>query len=255
MTLARERGLDLSGLKIEPDPFRTAVNHSAVADLVTTVIRKDGAARPWMKPPEMDGWQTSALMNPEGTKLRQFLAVSNWSEDREFYEKHSWYGLGEIAHYRMPVEFVIAVLGPMTGGRRHNAWAKGLLHVRRSHIRFKLHKRSTVEGFADSWSPIWREEHAEISRKKWLEAMLEDKVLEELLFVVEAPVPGFLELAKIRDLAARQLRLSAAESASPRIPERQLSTCHNPIHPCPFRRCCWMEPESTPDQDAAYERV
>jgi hypothetical protein len=250
MMLARDRGLEISD---SINLYRCAKNHSAIADIVTTAIRRNGEDAYWTSPESPEGWTTSALMNPEGTRIRQFLAVSTWSEDREFYEKHSWFCLGEIAHWRMPMELVVAVLGPMSGGRRTGPWSKAQIHPQRSELRFRIRRRRSTEGFRDTWLPVYREDHDEIGRDKWLAAMLVDEVLQQSLFVVPVPVPEEPRLTQIRDLAARQLQRlddilpGKLYTGPPHVPEKQLSTCHNPIAPCPFRACCWSDPESLPE--------
>jgi hypothetical protein len=240
MTLAADRGLDIS---LSHNLYRCGINHACIADLIVTRLRQDGGR--WIVPCSDERWTTSALVSPEGTHLRRFLAVTYWSEDREFFEKHSWYSLGEIAHYELPMQLVIAVLGPVNGGRRHGHWSKAIMHPQRSELRFRLRRRAKVEGFKETWLPIWREEHDEISREKWLASMAMDEVLQQSLFVLDIPVPERPRLIQMRDMAARQLeRLQKIR----RLPEKQLSTCHNPLHPCPFRACCWSDPGSGPEE-------
>jgi hypothetical protein len=239
MTLCAERGLELPNRNQHLYP--SAISHAAVADMVVTAIRNQNH-EVWQPGPDpVDSWISSVQLDPTGTRLRRFLAVSTWSADRELYERQSWYCLGEVAHYGMPMQLVVAVLGPMVNGRRHNPWAKGLLHPQGSDLRFKLRRRSSVEGFKESWKPIYREEHDEIQRERWLGAMAMDEVLPELLFVVEIPVPE--DSAAIRKLAAHQLERMAGLRWTP---PKQLSTCRNPIHPCPFQACCWGQPETKP---------
>lgn len=240
MTLATERGLEIPS---KYNKYECAINHAAIADLVVTAIRQGNGERWRVCDQPRDGWASSVRMDPAGGQLRRFLAVSHWSEEREYSVKHSWYVLGEIAHFELPMQLVIAVLGPTTGGRRQSAWAKGLLHPQLSELRFRRRRRAKIEGFRETWLPVYREQHAEISRERWLSAMHADDVLRELLFVVNVAVPEPRQLATIRDLAWRQRhRLHALEA----LPERQLATCLDPIHPCPFRSCCWSDPQVLP---------
>jgi hypothetical protein len=268
VTLAALRGIDIgSQANASVNLYRAAQNHAAIADLVTTVIRKDGRADPWLEiGPGQNGWWGSALLSPERDRLRQFLAVSSWSEERAFYERHSWYVLGEIAHYEMPLELVVAVLGPTVGGRRQSPWSKARFHRFRSHLRFRMHKRAKVEGFAESWTWIYREEHDEINRSKWLDAMMEDDVMQQSLFRIEVPVPEKSRLDKVRRLAQRQMENLEASlpgkwwaEVNPDntlyIPQKQMTTCHNPLHPCPYRACCWSEPESYPWTNGLYDKL
>lgn len=246
VTLAAARGLDVdSSINL----YRCAINHAAIANIVVTAIRQNGER--WIPSVPLDGWDSSVMMSPDGRYLRRFLAVSHWSADRAFYEKHSWYALGEIAHYKIPMQLVVAVLGPISAGRRHSHWSKALLHPYGSELRFRLRKRAKVEGFTETWRPVYREEHDEIERSKWLSAMMADDVLDESLFVVDLPVPEEAACREIRELARRQLD---ALNAITSLPEKQLSTCHNPIMPCAFRASCWAEPESTPEY-GDYDRI
>jgi hypothetical protein len=248
MTMARDRGLELTD---SINTYRCAINHAAAADLVVTAIREKNQEVWRSLPNKVNGWWASGMMDPSGNFLRRFIAVSSWNEDREFYEKHSWYVLGDVAHYMMPMQLVVAVMGSMQSGRRHGYWSKGLLHPHWNQVRFKLRRRSRVEGFVDSWQTCFREDHDEISREKWLQGMIEDEVLQQSLFVIKIPVPEETALDKIRSLATRQLERLRALSD---LPEKQLTTCHNPLAPCPFRACCWSEPESKPE-DSGYDPV
>ena len=243
MELAHQRGIDLPPSVRQ---YTSAICHAAAADVIVTAIRQTNN-EVWSPGPDPVGsWISSAQMDPAGRRLRRFLAVSGWGDDREAYERQSWYCLGEVAHYEMPMQLVVAVIGPMSGGRRHNAWSKALLHPQGSELRFRLRRRSRVDGFAETWRPIYRYEHDEISRTKWIGSMALDEVLGELLFVREIPVPEPEEAAAIREIAKRQLEnLSKIRWTPP----KQLTTCLNPIHPCPFRSCCWGKPETKPTFD------
>lgn len=241
MTLSADRGLETTD---SVNLYRCALNHAAIADIVSTAMRKPDD-RAWSIPkPPSSTWYTSALIDPTGSHLRRFIAVSHWNEDRELFERRSWFCLGEVAQFKLPMKMVIAVLGHMSGGRRTGYWTKALLHPQRSSLRFKRRSRGTIEGFKETWLPIYREEHAEIERQKWLQAMYEDGVLQESLFVVDVPVPGATELQKITELAKRKLEALQRLSV---LPDPQLSTCLDPIAPCPFRVCCHGEPELGPE--------
>lgn len=244
MTLARDRGLDLDGSNV----YRVAVNHSAIADIVATAIRKPGEPA-WLKPPAVPDWISSASIDSTGSYLRRFLPVSTWNEDRQRHEIRSWFTLGETATYGLPMQLIVAILGPTAGGRRTGYFSKALLHPSRSSLRFRLRSRKTVEGFKESFTSIYREEHDQISREQWLDAMHADGVLADSLFVVHVPVPGELEIQAIRDLAKRRLDALPLE-----LPDRQLSTCDGPLAACPFRVCCWSQPESRPD-DGGFDEV
>lgn len=237
MGLAEERGLETSAA----DLYGSVLHHAALCDVVTSAVRKPGEA-PWRRPETTaDGWVPGCFLSPDGTHLRRVVLVSTWSDDRHYAEIRSWRTWGEIAAYGLPMQQVVCVLGPHWAGRRHSAWTKGLLHPANHQLRFR--KRNAVAtGFKETWESIWREDHGEIDRAVWLQSMLTDDVLPELLFTVTVPVPRPETLARIRSLAAqKQVDLLAAQTA----PAGNLSTCDWPA-PCPFRGCCLAVPELAP---------
>lgn len=250
MEMATNRGLEVvdrtgQGIFAETHVFATVLDHAAIADIVTIAIRKPGED-PWRHEYHPDGgdWNKAGYLDPKGTHLRRFIPVSSWSTERARYETRSWAGLGEVCRWKMPMQMVVAVLGPMKNGRRQGHWSRALMHANNKRIRFKLRTASSVKTFKESWIRVRREEHAEISRGRWLHDMLEDDVMQESLFVVDIPVPGEIEAQAIRDLQARQLdkvmRLST-------LPEKQMSTCGGPLAPCQFLPCCWGTPEAGPE--------
>jgi hypothetical protein len=176
MTLASTRGLELAD---SINIYRCAIDHAAIADILTTAIRKpdstDNAA--WLPAPSSTPlWTSSCHLSPDRTHLRRFLAVSTWSPERAEHELRSWHVLGELAaHYPLPMQLIVAIIGPMNSGRRHGHWSRALLHPTHSHLRFRRRARSTIEGFKESWSPIYREEHDEINRQRWLDSMNADE--------------------------------------------------------------------------------
>lgn len=238
--LAVNRGLD--ALAKDVNIHASVMNHAAIADIVSGFIRKP-KTKPWLTLAPGKNWASSALMDPDGGLLRRFIPVSNWNPERMQHELRSFFTLGEVCMMRRPMQMVVAVLGQLSFGRRHSAWSKAFLHPQHSEIRFKPRARSRVDGFKETWLKVFREEHDEIPRDKWIAAMFEDDVVRDILFVVNVPLPGELEAQRIRDLIAFKL-----DSASrlDRLPEKQLSVCDGPLSPCQFRQCCWGDPESAP---------
>jgi hypothetical protein len=240
--LAAHRGLDAEAINVH----RSAMNHAAIADIVATAIRKPGTVNCQIPPNISPYWNSSALMDPHGRYLRRFLPVGSWNKERAEHEIRSWYAIGEVAMLKMPMQMIVAQLGVMNGGRRHGYWSKALLHPQRSSIRFRKRSRGTIDGFKETWIPMWREDHDEIDRQIWLAAMFEDDVLQESLFVVDIPYPEEGEAQRIRDIALRKLDAIARIRE---LPDKQLSTCHGPLAPCPYRQACWQEPESVPSPE------
>lgn len=245
MTLAANRGIDLTG----PNLYDCALNHAAISDIVTTAILQTPAKHVSLIG-SIDGWQSSALLS--GDRLRRFLPVSSWNSDRQNHEVRSWYALGEVCRLNMPMQMIVAVIGSLQGGRRHGYWSRALLHPRNQQVRFRRRSRQTIEGFKETWLPIFREEHDEIDRRVWLQGMLEDGVLKESLFVVDVPVPGEVERQRVVELSKRGLE---RVSAGTELPGKQLSTCDGPLAPCPFRGCCWGETETQPSALGGFDAV
>lgn len=251
LQLAEDRGLILSGM----ERWRTLVydsilHHAALADILTTAVRKSGEP-PWTVPPSATSyWNPSVYLSPDKTKLRRVLCVSHWTEERRLSEIRSWFCAGEICHYELPMELVVAIVGPLHSGKRNSHWTQGILHPNNKQLRFSRRKkiqgvrRSEPLAFSETWTPINREEHAEISREKWLQGMLDDDVLRETLFVVDIPVPNPSQVHQIRQLAQKKIeRLKSLYDQ----PMKQLTGCEGPISPCPFRVCCWSaEVDSLP---------
>lgn len=236
MQLAKDRGMQTNSHQI----YDSAVHHSCLADITSSAIRKPGE-EPWTRPePLSTGWTSGAFLDPSGTRLRRVVLASSWSDDRHYSEIRSWYSLGEVAAYEMPMQQVVLILGVQRDGRRHSPWTKGLLHPTNHKLRFRKVKHTTTEDFRDTWERIWREDRAEIDRMVWLQTMLDDDVLRDVCFKVEIPVPGKVELQRLRDMAARKLERLAGMTE---LPDQQLSTCDFPI-PCVYQRECHagMEP-------------
>ncbi len=257
MELAAHRGLDL------PDTpayiYDAVLNHAALADILVTAIRKPQEAA-WSPPPtQMGPWNPSALLSPDNNKLRRILCVSNWSEERKRSEVRSWFCLGEVCRFEIPMELVVAIVGPMKEGKRRSHWTQGLLHPANKKLRFQRKEkrpngvttRPRVGGFGENWQQVYREDHAEISREKWIQAMLDDDVLRSDLFVVDIPVPNESVVRKIKALAQRKLEKIRATSY---IPQKQLTGCDWPS-PCPFRFCCWSDPEKVPSQATGFDVI
>lgn len=265
--LGANRGLEkVEGCHV----YESVINHACLADILVTAMRRPGDA-PWVpagpegkrkvsgKLAENGGeiggkwgveWESGAYLDPSGDALRGFLLVSSWSKERERAAMSSWATLGEVCHFGLPMKLAVAVVGPMEFGRRRSPWCKGLLHPSNRSLRFKRRGKGWTTGFKETWQPAWREDHAEIDRRAWLQAMLEDDVLASHLFAVEVSVPPTHLRDRVRGLA--ETSLTGAEKTE--LPSARLEVCNDPIHPCPFISCCWSEPESSPE-DGGYDPV
>ncbi len=182
MQLAADRGLDTD----LHDLYAPVVHHACLADIMVSCIRKSGD-KPWIIPPPVQNWTSACFLSPEGGHLRRIVLVSHWTDERAESEKRSWFTAGEIAAYDLPMQMIVLVIGQQRNGKRISPWVKGFLHPQNKQLRFRKKERSTSEVFNDRWVQIFREDHAEISREKWLDAMLKDDVLPEVCLRIDIP--------------------------------------------------------------------
>ncbi len=240
MTLAVDRGLETP----QSDLFGLANHLAAIADLVTWILRPQG---PWSRPENVKvgsaAWESSAFLSASGTRLRRIVLVDHWNEARELAESHSWRSMGECAAYQMPMDQTIVVLGQNRSGRRHGAFSKAWTHPVSKQIRFRKRDGS---GFDGNWVPIYREDW-EGSREGWLDAMTQDRVLEDSIFHIEVPVHD--KSSQLRQVIETKL---GAHRDCHVLPEPQLSQCHG-LSPCQFRDACWtFQP---PSEQLGFVRI
>ena len=240
MQLCADIGLDTENHNV----YAEGMHHACLADIIVSAIRKkDDPA--WAIPPNVQGWTSGCYMSPKGDILRRIVLVSHWSDERHYSECRNWYTQGEIAAYKLPMQIIVAVLGPARNGRRHGPWTMGYRHPLNKQLRFRRRRagsRSEGNVFNSSWEQVFREDHDEISREIWLQSMLTDDVLRDVLLRVDVPIPQASHLQRIRQMAARKLDLVDMMKQKP---EANLSTCDYPI-PCVFRNCCHVIPERDP---------
>jgi hypothetical protein len=250
MDLAVNPGMETPASK---NIHESVVHHATLADILTTAVRRPGAHR-WLQPTAtvIGGhlWHSGAFLDPSGTYLRRLSLVSSWNDERHYSEMRSWYSLGEVAAYNLPMKVVVLVLGQHRDGRRHGPFSKGFLHPQNKKLRFRKRAAVTSEVFSDKWAKVWREERDEITTKTWLEAMLEDDILRDVCFVEDLPIPPKVQLERIRDMAARKLDRLAGMKAKP---EASMSVCDRPA--CQFKGCCWSEKLYEPSGKSGFVLV
>ena len=240
MELAETPGMETK----HQDRYGTAIHHAALADIIVSAIRNT-QGQGWERPGSTDdGWVSGCFLSSDGDALRRVTLVSSWSEERHYAEVRSWRTWGEIAAYNLPMQQIVVVIGPHREGRRHSPWSKGILHPKNRQLRFRKRSNNTTTDFKDSWERVWREEHAEVERRDWLQAMLTDDVLNDVLFTVDVPIPQPATLDRLRRLASLRLKEMQKTRATP---PGILSGCEWPT-PCQFRSCCYANPERTPQQ-------
>lgn len=125
----------------------------------------------------------------------------------------------------LPMAQVVVVLGQNRKGKRYGAWSKGFQHPQSKQLRFRKRSkgsRSPGNTFKDSWIDCWRVDHAEISNQAWLQAMLTDDVLGDVLIKVDIPVPPAEQCKRIRDMAARKMERLSKMTEKPEVREQSL---------------------------------
>lgn len=247
MQTAEDRGLT----EPHPNPYACVLHHACLSDILASVLRKK-TDPPWVKPDPVDGWESSAYLAPDGSHLRRVVLASHWSEERQISECNAWGTLGEMAVYNLPVKLAVMIIGQEIRGVRSTPWTTAFLHPSGNQVlRFRKRHKTQHEVFNSKWTKIRREEHAEISREKWLDAMLADDVLRDICFPVEVPLAAKIQLKRVRELAKRhQHDMYLTRMA----PEPQLSTCDWPT-PCIFRKLCRAVPEREPVTMFGYQRL
>lgn len=222
------------------DIHAEVVHLASIADIVTTAIRKPIDA-PWQKAKPIGAWEPSCYLSPDGNYLRKVVFVTSWSPDRHYSLCRSWSALGEVCHHKLPMQLVVVMLGKHLNGRYHSYWSHGLTHPINKKIRFR--KKSDKENpFKSSWVEVWREDHDEITTQEWLNSMIHDDVIRDVMFKIDVAVPEKPARQRIVDLAQRKLdRLEKMKS----LPEQNLSTCDWPV-PCSHRRHCHAGEEPSP---------
>jgi hypothetical protein len=249
MALCANVGLDL---KETGHLYDIGLHHAAIADLVATWLH-NRVPSPIGVP--ADGgvgnhvWESSCLCQPAEARLVRLVLVDHFSDERTLAESRSWYTVGEVAVYDVPMDVYLVSLGSSRGGKRHSAWSKALLHPRNRQVRFKK-QANKAEGFKESWIQVWREEHAEITRENWLRAMELDGVLQDLTtsFTVE-PLSPYRRAETLGVIARKADQIAKLEE----LPDPSYSACSFP-RPCPFATVCFAPVRVTPEQLAFRRR-
>ena len=226
------------GLQTEHYDVYGEVTHLAcIADIVTTAIRKP-AEEPWQMPEPVqlgDGptWTSGAYLDPAGTHLRRIVLASSWSDDRHYSECRSWFSLGEVCVYGLPMQQAVIVLGQRRDGKRHGYWSRGLRHPANKKLRFRK-KHDVATGFKSSWLQVWREDFDDISTTIGCKPCWMMACCKMFVSMWRSPVPEKTARQHIIDLAARKLEKIQDRDS---LPDQNLSTCDWPVA-CAFRSDC-----------------
>lgn len=222
------------------DIHAEVVHLSSIVDIVTTAIRKP-TEEPWGTPEAVGDWNSTCFLSPDGNHLRKVFFVTSWNNDRHYSLCRSWSALGEVCHYGLPMQLVVAMLGKHLNGRFHSYWTRGLRHPVNKKLRFRK-KIGADSGFKETWTECWREDHDEIPTQEWLSAMIADDVIRDVLFKIDVAVPEKASRLRIVDLAKRKLDRIQKMKA---LPDQNLSTCDWPS-PCDHRNHCHAGEEPSP---------
>jgi hypothetical protein len=214
------------------DIHAEVVHLSTLIDIVISSVRKPTDA-PWGIPESLERWKSSCFLSPDGSHLRKIVFVSGWSKDRHYALCRDWGALGEVAFHNIPLHIVVVVLGTHQDGRYKSFWTRALRHPVNKTLKFRK-KQNIASGFKNTWDEIFREDHDEYTTTQWLEGMLKDDVLRDVLFRVDVNVQEKPVRQRIIDLANRKLdRIEKLKS----LPDENLSGCSWPIK-CDFIRSC-----------------
>ena len=225
LELATTRGIDSA----QTDLLGEAEHLASLASFITYLLRPDG---PWKRPeplsmPDGSLWHPGAFLSQSEGHLRRLVLCARWDAYVQVEQEHDWRTL-EGAIYGVPMDLVVVVIGNERDGRRHGPLSKGWTHPVSKGLRFR--KRDGV-GFDGNWNPVFRE-HTEFSHGEWLDAMVEDGVLADIVHIHRAEEPE--QPAQLLDLTCSNL----LRTRQTEIPYPQLSRCFDRFHPCAFRSCC-----------------
>lgn len=280
MEFAAERGFDVGD---NINRYDCALHHAALADILTTYLR-NRYRKPleWVEDRAIGNLSAcpKALRNGRESLVRPIL-VDHLSDERIAAESHSWHTLLPLALYEMPMCLEFIVLGQSRSGRRHSAWSTGFCHPRNHALRFQKQtdKRGLGSGFADSWRKVWREEVAQIEREDWIKAMVADGMVGQLtkrvtvnplpqkrradvlalvsrkLSNLSHSLPHPLQSLPVESRIPSRATLPMSNTSAPKgLPDPSYSACDWP-RPCPFQRCCYSEPERTPEEAGGFVQL
>lgn len=205
------------------DIHAEVVHLASIVDIVTTAIRKP-ADEPWQQPASLERWKSGCFLSQDGSHLRKVIFVTSWNDDRHYSLCRSWSAMGEVCHYQLPLQLVVVMLGKHLKGRYHSYWTHGLRHPVNKKLRFRK-KIGVATAFKETWTECWREDQDEIPTQEWLNAMITDDVIRDVLFKIDVAVPEKPARQRILDLAQRKLdRLEKLKV----LPDQNLSTCDWP---------------------------
>ena len=223
MDLAVTRGIDSN----QTDLLGEAEHLAGIASFIVWLLRP---SLPWKRPeplklPNGTIWTPGAFLDTSESHLRRVVLCSRWDGYRQVEAEHDWRTL-EAEIYGCSMDLVVIVLGQQRDGRRHGPLTKGWTHPVSKGLRFRKRDGS---GFDANWTPVFREQ-ANFSRDQWLDALVEDGLLAELILI--HPVEPKSAISHLAEAKLERM----AQTRTP--PEPQMSRCFEKFAPCPFRSAC-----------------
>lgn len=234
LNLAADKEVRITGSGNQYDGL---ISIAHLAEIIVCAIRKEKEG-PWKAAPPIDmgngyTWDSGAFLDPTETHLRRISFVSDWNDDRHYSVCRSWANAGTAAAYGCDLTLLAVIVGAFREGRYRSPWTMAYRHPKNRLPRFRK-KHDIESGFKETWLKFWREDSSDLTTKQWLEAMLSDGVLKDLLIRVDIPCPSDEQRQHILNLA--KIKLDRLKSTT-ELPEQNLSTCDWPT-PCIFRKCC-----------------
>lgn len=236
------------------DSYTVALHHGWLAGIIAVALRSRLGKLTRPDPQETDDyeWRPQTFADIDGNRHRIVLC-STWDEDRLASEAHSWNTIGELAATGLPLTIHAIIIGAHRHGRRHSAWTKGFLHPVNKSLRFGRRKGlanygwngGKHSGFTEGWTEVWRENKPELSTAAWLNTMIQDGMMKELIISREVR----LDEGDARLQAARREMvelMGRMQDATPEEPMRRSSCDEVGRGPCPFQIVCYAKTPVTP---------
>lgn len=226
LDLAVDPGMDTA----ETDLLSLAQHIASFANFTAWVLRGQGSA--WKRPDAIklaNGtlWQPAAFLDPSERHLRKVFLVSRWDSWLQTALERSWEVAGECSAYGVGMDCFIVEIGSIRHERWVNPFTVGYRHPVSKTLRFR---KRDGEDFGGTWTKVSRETDSS-SREEWLDTLVNDGVLTDVVHVHSVPPPE--RAAEFLDLARAKLASIGGE-----IPSESLTACFDRIRPCPYRNCC-----------------
>jgi hypothetical protein len=178
----------------------------AVATLVLLTVKPAGV----VFLDDLTSWQTTSWMDDSGT-LHRWITVDKWNEDALAREMHGWHAFGDMAVLRAPMMLHVIEIGQMRKGRRASQWARGWRHPSVANIHGVHFKHKDGSSY-QKWTPLYLADAGDITPEDWVEAMIRDRVIDDVVHhvTVNAPSDAVCE-DTVRQMLAEARRMRAME--------------------------------------------